>query len=72
MSGCFSELQALVQGVASHHDVLALQQLSADLNKELKSVDKNVNFLITKPLKAWFSKVFAMNSEPNTIIYCLW
>ena len=69
MFGCFGGLRALVQGVAPHREALALEQLSADLNKVLESVVKIVNFIKTRPLKyRLFQRLFWMNSEPNTII----
>ena len=61
MSGCFGELQTLVQGVAvnlkwthclMHREALASQQLRDDLNGVLEVVVKTVNFIKARPLTA--------------------
>ena len=79
MSGCFSGLRALVQGVEPsikwahcliHREALASQQLSSDLNKALERVVEIVNFIKTRPLKARLFQNLCDKSEPNTIIYC--
>ena len=63
MSGRFGGLRTLVQGVAVnakwthcfiHHEALASQQLSCDLNGVLEVVVKTVNFIKARPLKSRF------------------
>ena len=71
MSGRFGGLRTLVKGVAVdtkwthcliHRKVLALPQLSGELNGVLEVVVKTVNFIKARPLKARiFQRLFAMN-----------
>ena len=61
MSGCFSGLPTLVQGVAPrakwihcliHREALVSQQLTSDLNEVIGTDIKIVNFIEIRPLKA--------------------
>ena len=79
MSDCFSELRALVQGVTPRakwihcliqREALISQQLGSDLTEVLEIVVKIVNFIKTRLLEARLFQCFAINSKPNTIIYC--
>ena len=82
MSGCFSGLRVLVQGVAPwtkwthcliHPEALASQQFSSDLNEVLEIVVKIVNFIETRLLKARLFQRLCdkLGAEDNNLLfYC--
>jgi len=81
MSGRFSGLRTLVQGVAVnakwthcliHREALASQQLSGDLNGVLEVVVKTVKFTKARPLKARLFQRFCdeLGAEHNNLLFC--
>ena len=77
--GRFGGLRALVQGVAVnakwthcliHHEALASQQLSGDLNGVLEVVVETVNFIKARPLKARLFQRLCDELGCTTTIYC--
>ena len=81
MSGRFGELQTSVLGVAVnakwthcliHHEALASQQLSGDLNGVLEVVAKTVNFIKARPLKArLFQRLYdELVADHNNLLQC--